>query len=222
MSIYSSRLRALLNVAVLLLLLEPKARAQQIQGCDLVSCPLDQYGRQYCPIGNITASNIGVTNFTTSLSPEPFTWTTTLSSSDIQRNHSLTAYERGYLLGLPPSLDLESVKSLTGCALFFDGISSKLKFPGNFTGGDIGTCQDAMGSSCVADIQTQTRSILAHFATTAEAESSLCANLESALRDKPPTSCNFVQGGSWGSIHARGKQVLFSSIRHASARSSYY
>ena len=193
-----------IRVALSLLLFEQIAGAQQIQGCDLVSCPLNQYDTEYCPIGNITTNAIGVVNFTTSLSPDPFTWTTATSSSSKYLNSSFSIYERGYYLGLPPNVDLNSANAI-GCALFFDEISSSLKFPGDDSDVDIGTCQDAMGSSCVADLQAQTRSIIAGLSTSTNSNSSICAALESALRVKPPGSCSFVQGGNWGEIHARGK-----------------
>jgi hypothetical protein len=200
-----SYLPTLFKVALSLSLLAPKAGAQNLKGCDLVPCPLNQYGVQYCPIANVTATAIGVSNFTTSLSPDPLTWTTTISFYPDPQNSSMSGFERGYLLGLPPTVDLSSAENVTGCALFFDEISSKLKFPGNDTDVDTGTCQDAMGALCVADLQSQARSVLANLSATVGLGTTICSDLESALHDTPPASCSFLQDGTWGSIHARGK-----------------
>lgn len=181
----------------------------QLLGCDDVTCPLNAYGVEYCPIGNITATNIGITNLSTAISPEPLTWTTTISSSAGPTNSSLGVYQRGYYLGTPPSLNLQETTNVGGCALFFEAISSSLHFPLHHLDTDVGTCQDALGSSCVSDLMSQVNGKFSELITATNETSSICSDLESALRDSAPRTCNATNDGSWGTINARGELDYF-------------
>jgi hypothetical protein len=181
----------------------------QLLGCDSVTCPLNEYGVEYCPIGNITATEIGVTNFSTAINPEPLTWTTTISSSASPTNSSLGVYQRGFYLGTPASLDLQTINNIKGCALLFEAISSSLQFPLHRPDTGSGTCQDALGSLCVSDLMSQVNGKFSDLMTAANDTSNICSDLKSALRDSAPHTCNATQGGVWGTINAKGKSVCF-------------
>ena len=197
------------------------ATSQRIDGCSTFNCPRDSYGTStFCPLGNITASVIGTTNFTTDLLPStPFTWTTTFSPNHPPNLKNTSAlYQRGYYLGVPNSFNANTIfANAMGCALFFDGISSKLRFPA-FNDSQIseGTCEDALSVGCVADLQMQVRIFLESYTASMGAGSAMCNDLSLALQSRLPTSCKHLNGNSWGEVHARGKLLaLFLSLfRH--------
>jgi hypothetical protein len=200
---------ALPAVAPILLAAFGLGASAQLLGCDAIACPLNEFGVGYCPIGNITATELGVTNFSTAISPEPLTWTTTISSSADHANSSLEVYERGFYLGTPASLNLQKTDNFTGCALFFDAVSSSLHFPRHNQDKDVGTCQDTLGSSCVADLMSQVNQKFSEVTKAANHTSNICSDLASALRNTSPHSCNATHGGTWGTINARGKSICF-------------
>ena len=75
-----------------------------IVGCDAVNCPKDNYNRTQCVIGNTTALEIGIHSFNISLlSPQPLTWT--LATQAVKNQG--TTVERDFLLGSPPSTNLQ-------------------------------------------------------------------------------------------------------------------
>lgn len=190
--------------AVYLALSSLRASAQLV-GCDAVACPLNDYGFECCPIWNITAASIGIANFSSALSPEPLTWATTVPSSAGPANSLLGVYQQGYYLGTPPSLNLQGTKKIEGCALFFQGISSSLQFPQSHPSTEVGTCQDALGSSCVSDLVSQVNREFSELMKAANAISDICSDLKAALRNSALRTCNAPHGGSWSTINVKSK-----------------
>jgi hypothetical protein len=93
-----------------------------------------------------------------------------------------------------------------GCALFFEGISGDLKFPGTSAPSDSGTCNDALTRSCVADLMEQTKSESEKLVANGKTG---CGDLQAALQDKAPGSCTVAKGGKWGVVYARGSLPLW-------------
>jgi hypothetical protein len=170
--------------------------AQALVGCDAVNCP----------IGNTTASQLGIASLTSAISPDPLTWTVAFrAGTNILNQPSAT---RDYYLGVPPSINLSATTAYTSCALFVEGVTSTLHFPGLTRGVDVGDCTDALGSQCSRDLLGQA---LTELGTTRVGNSvktaSVCGLLPDALSGTAPQSCSRAAkgGGSWGSVVAKGK-----------------
>jgi hypothetical protein len=190
--------------AVYLALSSLRAGAQLV-GCDAVICPLNDYGVEYCPIWNITATSIGIANFSSALSPEPLTWTMTVSSSAGPANSLLGVYQQGYYLGTRPSLNLQETRRSKGAHC-----SSKVSHQAfsfcSHPSTEVGTCQDALGSSCVSDLMSQVNRKFSELMKAANATSDICSDLETALRNSAPRTCNATHGGPWGTINVKSKE----------------
>ena len=176
----------------------------QLVGCDAVQCPTDQMGRNHCQVGEVLATVIGITNVSTTFEPQPLTWTVSVSSSEASANASLFVFTRDFWLGTAPSVNLSDTGPFTGCALFFEGISSTLRFPGPNIEYTVGTCNDALHASCVSDLTSQANSMLVGLVSSGSDPSTVCSALASGLRDRAPPSCNVTQNSSWGSIVSKG------------------
>lgn len=178
------------------IILVPSA-ATQLLGCDDVQCPHNPNGMAAdCQLGNITADNIGVANFTTSLSSQPLTWT--IGQSQTQSNTSIVI-SRDFYLGQPLSLNIQLQSGTPDCGIFFHGIAPLLQFPGpgGVDQGPIsGTCADALTLSCVEDLQNQVIEVLIANSTID------CLGLAAILQLKAPTSCP-AQNGNWGEVSAK-------------------
>lgn len=186
--------------ALLLVLLFDSANAQ-IASCTEVGCPADlPYVR--CALDNQPFLAIGVTNLTTTLSQDPLTWTVGHKSREPSGDDHMNPNLRIFYLGQPPSLNLRDDDSITMCALFFNGIASKLNFNNSAAASDVsrlrGTCEDALTTSCVSD-WTQQAQVLAKYSNAANFT---CDRLAENLRANPPKSCK-VAKGSWGKVTAR-------------------
>ena len=174
----------------------------QLLGCNEVNCPQNPDLQPYfsCPVDGAVNTLIGIANLTTALVPQPLTWTVGISQSPNPANSTESVYSRNFYLGAPPRLDLVDLSNTTGCALFFEGISSQLKFAGPLEY-SVGTCSDALSAGCVTDLLNQATSILATLDPTL---GNVCEALESALVNNAPSSCGVAQRGSWGNISAKG------------------
>ena len=151
-----------------------------------------------CQLENITASNIGVTNMTTNLSPQPFTWTIGESEN---RSLSTITVSRDFYLGTASSIDLEVQSLGPNCAIFFHGIAPVLHFPGpgGVDQGQIsGSCEDALTAPCVSALQSQVAAFLATNTTMD------CSSLAAFLQSTPPLSCP-AQNGGWGEVSGKCK-----------------
>lgn len=180
----------------------------QLVGCDAAECPLNQYNRPQCVIGNLTANEIGIANVSTAISSEPLTWTLSTSSSTDPTNSSQLMFTRSFYLGTPPSLDLQTSTAVQGCALFFEGISSDLAFPLHDLDTDVGTCSDALNATCVNDLMSQANSALDNIMAGTNDTTTSCQSLEARLRDSTPQRCSSAHHGSWGTITVRGSDIF--------------
>ena len=188
-----------LLLKVILAMLASPSAAQPL-GCNGVQCPLTS-GKSFvsnCTLGNITAENIGVTNFTTNLSPQPLTWT--IGQSE-KKSVSTSVVGRDFYLGQPPSLNMQQQSGTADCAIFFHGIAPSLKFPdlpGSGQPGSSGTCADTLTTPCMDALQAQIAVILATNATLD------CGSIAAILQSAAPSSCP-VQNGNWGQVSGKRK-----------------
>ncbi|KAF7918587.1 hypothetical protein EAE99_008781 [Botrytis elliptica] len=179
--------------------------AQDLVGCDAVSCPTT-YRQAHCTVGNTTLSELGITSFNTSLDISPFIWTLGIQEIIDPANSSRALWDRNYFLGTPPSV-VDLTSSSRGCALFFDGISADLSFPGVDRSTTVGSCQDALSSLCVNDLLSQSQSQILSLmkdSKKTQTELNICAELQSALQSQAPASCDAVASHDWGTIIVRG------------------
>jgi hypothetical protein len=175
----------------------------QLLGCDAVNCPQNQQNplQSLCNLDGIANIEIGITNFTSAISPEPLTWTVGVSGLPDFANSTEQIWSRNFYLGTPPALNMTDLNTITGCALFFEGISSSLRFPGSNIDTSIGSCNDALSAACVTDLMSQANSSLLQLTQSTQ---NVCEGLEAALRNSAPKSCKITQDGAWGSITAKG------------------
>ncbi|KAL8848473.1 MAG: hypothetical protein Q9221_006524 [Calogaya cf. arnoldii] len=160
-----------------------------------------------CVIGNTTALEIGIHSFNISLlSPQPLTWT--LATQAVKNQG--TTVERDFLLGSPPSTNLQGTNSsrIQACSLFFEGVANRLRFPGTDPEYDQGTCDDAFTAACVSDLRKQSQDELTKIMSNEAGDnfsnnSSTCDTLGNALRDRAPTSCAVATNRAWGNVLAR-------------------
>ena len=172
--------------------------------CSDVGCPVSQNALSKCTIGNVTTGQIGVVNFTSGITQDPLTWTLAVQNTSAQ--YTLV---REYLLGTPPSLDLRNgdFNGKQACALFFEGISSKLRFwngTNSSLQGSSGTCKDALNGTCIPDLLSQAKNELGNILQNEERfdPTSVCAMLGDALRTKAPSSCS-IDKADWGMLLSR-------------------
>lgn len=176
----------------------------QLSSCDAVFCPLDEHSQLRCVVGNTTARGFGISSFTSLLSSQPLTWTVTVQPVDEPSD----TFERDFFIGTPPTLNLTDNGSSRSqaCALFFDGVATKTKFPGSDPEYDQGTCNDALTQSCVDDLRTQARTELANVRggrDNSSSSASVCASLGDALRGRAPKTCSVASDGRWGDVLVR-------------------
>ncbi|OQU98960.1 hypothetical protein CLAIMM_04669 [Cladophialophora immunda] len=190
-----------LSVCLIALHLSGNVVNAQLIGCNAINCPKSQNSPfQFdCPVDGAVNTLVGIANVTSTITPQPLTWTVGISSTSDPTNDTESIYFRNFYLGSPPGLDLEKLSNTTGCALFFDGITSQLKFPG-YIETSIGTCSDALSAGCVTDLLNQATSTLA---TLDSASGDVCDVLASELVNKAPPSCGVAQSGSWATINAK-------------------
>ena len=199
------------GAATLLFLSFGSSALAQLLGCDAVGCPLDDYRTPQCEVGNATLKAIGIANVTTLLDAQPLTWTLGLQ----ELNGTQPTFDRNFYLGTPASLELNDT---TGCALFFEGVSTNLTTSkGNLL--DKFTCSDALAESCVSDLITQAESNSKDISGTSD-DSDFCNKLRDSLVNKPPSTCNGLQG-SWGNIIAKRNYLnsysMFPKLTHHSS-----
>ena len=180
----------------------------QLVGCDAVDCPPDLQNPSVssCDLGGVNYYSLGIANFTSALSPSPFTWTLGASQTDAPANSSGELWTRGFYLGAPPTVNMSDLTTTTGCALFFEGVSSSLQFPAANLDTSIGTCSDALNSACVEDLLAQATSTLLELS---KSSSNICEALKDSLQNNAPKSCSAVQQGNWGGMTAKSKCARF-------------
>ncbi|KAF2834765.1 hypothetical protein M501DRAFT_1020553 [Patellaria atrata CBS 101060] len=152
-------------------------------------------------IGNATLREVGIASFITSLSDKPFTWTVGIQSLP-ESDNSSAVIDRSYLLGTPNSVNLDE-SGVHGCALFFEGIAPRLKFPGSRFESSVGTCDDALTPDCVNDLIAQARTDARNLTTNQDEESVICDSLQRTLHHAATDSCVPGQSLDWGTVIAR-------------------
>jgi len=184
------------------------ARAQLV-GCDAVNCPSSG-----CVIGNVTNQDLGITSFTSDISPgHDLTWT--MGLADIPHHNSINdTWLKSYYLGTPPTLNLRKMSAISGCALFFEYETVQFNISALET--SIGTCQDALHVECVNDLlalATNSTAILSS-GETSPSESFVCSQLQRELANNMPTTCvsNGLRGRSIIAKGLRSTLILIYSI----------
>lgn len=191
------------------LLLSLRGMNAQLVGCGTISCPTAGDSPQpLCVIGNATNEQIGVASVNTSVSSDPLTWTVGTAATTDPTNTSATLWTKSFYLGTPPSLDLNGSLPYTGCALFFEGVSTNLQFNNTRAAVTKGSCSDAMSGPCVDDLLSLATTQIASLVKNPSNDSTVCAQLQSALQDSVPGSCNAVHDGNWGQITSKGQHGL--------------
>lgn len=104
---------------------------------------------------------------------------------------------RSYYLGTPPGFDFSTTG---GCALFFEGVAGNITFPGPTPRTDVGTCEDALGATCVVDLIAQARRSVVEIASNPSSTEGTCGMLAKALRSNAPVTCKDAKNQSWGDV----------------------
>lgn len=191
--------RKILSEILLLSALLQQTSAQLLS-CSEIDCPRS-YDSARCTIDNTTLTQIGVANFSWSLSPDPLTWTVGYAP-ELFTN---TAEDRIYYLSTPRGLDLDTRADVTGCAMFFIGAEGGLSFlkpDGTYQDycASGGTCADALGSTCMADLTSQGRDLASSVIASGNFQ---CSDIALQLESSPPESC--TKAGTRGNITAMSK-----------------
>lgn len=201
----SASTQALLATSILSLLSATSA-ADILVSCDKVPCPRNEYNRDQCTVGNTTLVSIGVASFAvpSSISSSPFTWAIGIQSVDTPEVKSDTtlgdSIERSYFLGTPQGTDLSKSAPNGACAIFFEGISEFIHFPGVNNETSIGTCADALTAGCATALIQQAQSE----ATKLGGSKDKCEALQTALASAPPAACSLaLSKESWGLVAVR-------------------
>lgn len=184
--------------AALVPLLFQHGAVAELLGCDAVGCPTNEYHVAQCKVGNATLKALGITNITTTLDTRPLTWTVGFQELPKDNSHPEAALvlDKNFYLGTPPALRFDN--NTAGCALFFEGVSANLAVSQDKKNSF--TCADALNADCVSDLIRQAES-----AAKLAGDSDACSQLRDSLMSKPPSSCNSVKGGNWGSVSSRRK-----------------
>lgn len=189
------------KITILAFALASGAMAQLLNCAEVPQCPMSNTLSQ-CRVDGSLVTAIGVANFSSTLSQFPLTWTVTYG----QNLSNLDLDERTYYLGYPPELDMPNLPSVSSCALFFTGIEAGLSFlkpeDEREEGPTPGTCGDALGTTCVADLMQQAQGLVA--------SNPDCVSLAQMLQAAPPSSC--TEAGSWGNIVAMCKYAWFTDF----------
>ena len=173
----------------------------QLVGCEAVDCPANG-----CVVGSTTNLELGIANFTSGLSLDHnLSWT--VGIADIPHHNAINdTWLRSYYLGTPPSLDLKE-SGISGCALFFED-SGTFQFNISAPETSIGTCQDALTTTCADDLVARVANITATLSSDAAIglnQSTLCSQLGPALKADLPTSCTTPVGLNLVPIVAKGE-----------------
>jgi hypothetical protein len=193
----------LLMPLLLLAFLSHYARAQLV-GCEAVDCPAGG-----CIVGSTTNLDLGITKFTSGLSPDhSLTWT--VGIADTHHHNAINdTWMKSYYLGTPPSLDLEKESSIGGCALFFED-SGTYQFNHSTPETSIGTCQELWSAECVNDLLARLANVTATLSSNAATtlnQSTFCSELGPALKADLPVSCTATLGLDKIPIVVKGESV---------------
>jgi hypothetical protein len=117
----------------------------------------------------------------------------------------LNSYRKDFYLGQPPTLRLQAVQNVKGCALIFNGISTTLQHGGT-TGEDYVsldvTCTDVLTSECISEWAKQANEEVNKAIDVNGTVA--CGSIAIALQNNPPSQCSNVKG-TWGDVSSKGR-----------------
>ncbi|OTB04413.1 hypothetical protein M426DRAFT_320777 [Hypoxylon sp. CI-4A] len=172
-----------------------------IVGCVELGCPSSNQDtvNDNCTIADTGSFPlVGATQVpSTEQSLSGLSWVKGFNLSDSHGNYT---FHNSFYLGASPDLKLNA--STGGCAVFLNGPSSSLTFGTNDTNDDTsqGTCNDAMGSSCVdAIVKRAQAQITDYYGTSGQkpSNSEACAMLQKDLQSSVESECERIAQGVW-------------------------
>ncbi|KAI1413249.1 hypothetical protein F5Y13DRAFT_161846 [Hypoxylon sp. FL1857] len=178
---------------------------QTIVGCVEVDCPASS---QDSVNDNCTVADTGSFTYI-GLTRQPgndsalagLSWVKGFNITDSSSGRN---FHSSFYLGAPPSLSLNA--STGGCAIFMHGVSGSISFGQNGTDPTSqGTCNDAMGSSCVDALTAAARSHIQDYTSGSGDRPSIadaCARLQSDLQSATVDACAPIQKGTWSNFTA--------------------
>lgn len=182
---YSSTNTAIQGIFLLSSLLSPAFA--ELLSCADVGCPT-VVGDTSCSVNGTQLADLGVSNISTPLSPEPLSWTVGYVNG-ANDSHD----RREFYLGTPPDLDLNNVSSVSGCALLFTGEGyNPLDSPTS------GNCADYLGSTCTSDLLHRAQVYTDLLKTNGTFQ---CNTLVQMLENEYPTSCLLPK---WANVIGQG------------------
>ncbi|KAI0149960.1 hypothetical protein F4776DRAFT_187298 [Hypoxylon sp. NC0597] len=178
---------------------------QTIVGCVEVECPASSQdtANDNCTVADTGSfSSIGLTRVPTNdTAISGLSWVKGFNITDSSSGRN---FHSSFYLGAPPSLSLNA--STGGCAVFLHGVSGSISFGQNETDATaLGTCNDAMGASCVSALTEAARSHISEYYSAGDNRPSTadaCARLQSDLQSATFDSCAPIQRGSWNNFTA--------------------
>lgn len=181
---------------------------QTIVGCVEVECPASSQdtANDNCTVADTGSfTSIGLTRVPTNdTAISGLSW---VKGFNITDSSSGRDFHSSFYLGAPPSLSLNS--SMGGCAVFLHGVSGSISFGQNETDATaLGTCNDAMGASCVSALTEAARSHISEYYSAGDNRPSTadaCARLQSDLQSATFDACAPIQRGTWNNFTAVGK-----------------
>lgn len=182
---------------------------QTIVGCVEVECPASSQDtvNDNCTVADTGSfSSIGLTRIPTTndTSISGLSWVKGFNITDSSSGRS---FHSSFYLGAPPSLSFNA--STGGCAVFLHGVSGSISFGQNETDATaLGTCNDAMGASCVSALTDAARSHISEYYGAGDNRPSTtdaCARLQRDLQNATVDACAPIQKGSWSNFTAVGE-----------------
>lgn len=161
----------------------------ELLSCADIGCPT--VGKDTnCSVNGTRLTDLGVSNFSTSLSPKPLSWTVgyvngTNGSED----------RREFYLGMPSNLDLSNVSSVSGCSLVFTGTTYA-----SMDKSASGNCSDGLGASCTSQLLKQAQEYTELLKISGIFQ---CSTLAQMLQDAIPSSCLYMMNS--GRVIAQGE-----------------
>ncbi|ORY56998.1 uncharacterized protein BCR38DRAFT_478618 [Pseudomassariella vexata] len=170
--------------------------SQTIVGCVDVGCPAATDNvNDNCTIVSSSFSSVGLTRIPdTSDALQGVSWVKGFNITDADGARS---FHESFYFGAPADLDLADTGA---CAVFFNGVAETLSFNSSNPNQETaqGTCQDAMGSSCV-DALVRRATGLSGLDGFSSADA--CTALAEDLRDNMDSECEGLAVG-WTNLTA--------------------
>jgi hypothetical protein len=183
-----------------------------IGSCADVHCPPDDTPvGAVCQVQDRIYNAIGLTSFASAITQPQnnLTWTVGFShqtkdlNGDGETRWNESVEGKGFYLGSPPSLELQSDElPYKGCAIFLYG--------NEVSQNRSDTCEDQVGTDCIAAIQLQAETILSSVQNGNETTKESCQQLQMQMNQTFPSVCfNVTNSTSWNGISAIRKHLNF-------------